>query len=73
MSPRTIPCPFCQKPLERTDGMVPNYCEHCNQSLYNRSALLVSNLKNNKQLQISIGVGALLLILIVAVVNLLRG
>ncbi len=72
MSSRTLPCPFCQKPLERVDGILPNYCEYCNQSIYNRSALLVSNLKNNKRLQLSIGIGALLLILIVVVVNLLR-
>ena len=73
MSSKTIPCPFCQKSLERIDGILPNYCEHCNQSIYNRSALLMAQFKHNKRLQLSIGIGVFVLILVPVVVNLLRG
>ncbi len=41
-------------------------------AVHNRSALLMAQFKHNKRLQLFIGIGVLLLILVPLVVNLLR-
>ena len=72
MSSRAIRCPHCQQSLERIYGMPPKYCDHCHQSLYDQSAWLISNLRNNKRLQRIIGITVFLLILIPVIGSLLR-